>query len=142
MERRIQYGIFLLLSLIIGLTLYGLFFRSTSDPVVLTHADARVGARDLAVAFDSQGDLSDSLYLYKVLSVSGVLKKIRKDPSGNYTAFLGDRSSTTAFVSCHLDSLYNHKHLSLKTGDSITIRGTCANHLTDVILLQCIIEKQ
>jgi hypothetical protein len=142
MERRIQYGIFLLLFLIAGLCIYGVFFRSVSDPVVLTNADAHIRAGDLAAAFDNQGASADSLYLYKVLSVTGVVKKIRKDPSGSYTAFLGNSSSSASLVSCTLDSIYNHKPLPFRTGDSLTLRGTCANHLTEVILLQCIIEKQ
>ena len=140
MERRIQYGIFLLLFLIAGLSIYGFFFRSVSDPVVLVSADAHIRAGDLAAAFEDKG--ADSLYLYKVLSVTGVVKKIRKDLSGNYTAYLGNRSSATSFVSCTLDSIYNRQPLPFRTGGSLTIRGTCANHLTEVILLQCIIEKQ
>jgi hypothetical protein len=144
MERRIRYGIFLLFFLIGGLSIYGFFFHAASDPMVLVNADVHIRAGDLANAFDRQEDLSDSLYLYKVLSVTGVVKMIRKDPSGNYTAFLGDRSSatTTTLVNCTLDSIYHHQPAPFRIGDSLTLRGTCTNHLTDVILRQCIIEKQ
>jgi hypothetical protein len=145
MERRIRYGIFLLLFLIGGLSIYGFFFRSASDPMVVVNADVHIRARDLADAFDSQEAVSDSLYLDKVLSVTGVVKMIRKDHlSGNYTVFLGDRSpaATTTLVNCTLDSRYNHQPVPFRIGDSLTLRGACANHLTDVILLQCIIEKQ
>jgi hypothetical protein len=142
MHKRIKYGIFLLLLLATGLSIYGLFFHSTSDSKVAAKADVHIGAGDLAAAFDNHESLSDSLYLYKVLSVSGIVRKIRKNRSGNYTISLGDRTSITAAVSCIFDSTYNHRHIPVMTGDSLTIWGTCAGHLADVVMVQCIMEKK
>jgi hypothetical protein len=142
MESRIQYGIFFLLFLVAGLSIYGFFFHSNAGPKVLLKADYHLSASSLAAAYDSQEDASDSLYLYKVLSVSGIVKKFRKNGAGNYIVFLGDRSPAAASVSCILDTLYDHRDRFLTPGDSLTIRGTCAGHLMDVILVQCIIEKQ
>jgi hypothetical protein len=142
MHKRIKYGFFLLLLLAMGLSIYGFFFHSNPDSKVAAKADVHIRAGDLAAAFDNQEGLSDSLYLYKVLSVSGIVRKIRKNRSGNYTIFLGDRTSTTAAVSCIFDSTDNHRLISLMTGDSLTIWGTCAGHLADVVMVQCIIEKK
>ena len=142
MHKRIKYGIFLLLLLAAGLSIYGFFFHSTPDSKVAAKADVHIGAVDLAAAFDNHEGLSDSLYLYKVLSVSGIVRKIRKNRSGNYTISLGDRTSTTAAVSCIFDSTYNHRHIPLVAGDSLTIWGTCAGHLTDVVMVQCIMGKK
>lgn len=142
MHKRIKYGIFLLLLLATGLFIYGFFFHSTPDSKVAAKPDVHIGAGDLATAFDTHEGLSDSLYLYKVLSVSGIVRKIRKNRSGNYTIFLGDRTSATAVVSCIFDSTNNHLIIPLMTGDSLTIWGTCAGHLTDVVMVQCIIGKK
>jgi tRNA_anti-like len=142
MERRLQYGIFLLLILATGLSVYGFFFHSTPGSRKLSKADAHFGAVDLATAFEQHEHLSDSLYLFKVLSVSGIVKKIRKTVSGDYTIVLGDRYAEMPVISCMLDSIYNRRHLTLLSGDSLTIWGTCAGHLTDVILVQCIIENK
>lgn len=142
MERRIQYGIFLLLFVAAGLSIYGFFFHATPGSRVIAKAATHIGAGDLVAAFDKQESLSDSLYLYKVLSVSGIVKKLRKTGSGAYIVFLGDRNPTTATVSCFLDSTYSERRISLMTGDSLTIWGTCAGHLSDVVLVQCIIEKR
>jgi hypothetical protein len=142
MERRIQYGIFFLLFLATGLFVYGLFFHSMPGSGIFAKADVHIGAADLSAGFDSHEGLSDSLYLDKVLSVSGVVRKIRKNGSGNYTLSLGNRSSPVPAVSCILDSSYNHRPAPVTEGDSLTVLGTCAGQLTNVVLLQCIIEKK
>lgn len=141
MQRRTTYGILLLLFLISGLFIYGFFCRFTPRPSPLADANSFVHSADLAASYDSNETLSDSLYLYKVLSVRGFIKKIQKRESGKYVITLGDRVPGMAVVDCSLDTLYNHQLLSLKTGDSVTIRGTCAGRLQNVILMQCIIEK-
>ena len=142
MQRRIKYGIFLLVLLAIGLSIYGFFFHSMPGSKVAAKADVHIGAGDLAAAFDNHEGLSDSLYLYKVLSVSGIVRKVRKNQPGNYTISLGDRTSPTTAVSCILDSAYNQQDIPFVTGDSLTIWGTCAGHLTDVVMVQCIMEKK
>ena len=142
MERRIKYGISLLIFLATGLSIYGIFFHSAPGSKRFTQADVHISAIDLATAFDNHEGLSDSLYLNKVLSVSGVVNKIRKNRSGSYTVTLGDRTSGAPAVSCILERTYNQKHLHLVVGDSLTILGTCSGHLTDVVLVQCIIEKR
>ena len=142
MERRIQYGIFLLLFVAASLSIYGFFFHSAPGSQVIAKVDTHISAGDLAAAFDNHEGLSDSLYLFKVLSVSGVVKKLRKTGSGTYTVSLGDRTSTTATISCILDSTNSQHSISLMPGDSLTIWGTCAGRLSDVVLVQCIIEKR
>lgn len=141
MQRRPIYGIFLLLFLLSGLSIYGFFCRHKSHPTPLVKAAIFVNSADLTAAFDTNEALSDSLYLYKVLSVRGVIKKILKRESGNYVITLGGREPATAVVDCNLDTAYNHQFLSLKNGDTVTIKGTCAGRLQNVVLMQCIIEK-
>jgi hypothetical protein len=142
MEKRIKYGIALLLLLMAGLAIYGyLHHLPGGSPLPLKEADISIAARDLVSVFDKNETLSDRKYVYKVLSVRGVIKKIRKNEDGNYIIYLGSNPEPGPSVSCSLDSLYNSHSLSLKAGDSATIRGTCAGRLTDVVLIQCIIEK-
>lgn len=143
MEKRIKYGGFLLLLVMAGLAIYGyLYHLSGQPPLLIKEADISIAARDLVNVFDSNEALSDRKYLYKILSVRGIIKKIRKNEQGNYTVYLlGSNPDTSSSVSCSLDSLYNHYSLSIKAGDSLTIRGDCVGHLFDVNLVQCIIEK-
>lgn len=141
MEQRAKYGTILLLFLITGLSLYGYLRYSSGSALVVSRPDLYTTAAGLTRAFEKNEYLSDSQYLYKKLSVSGIIKKIKKNESGNYLIFLGSHSPLPALVSCHLDSLYKSRRLSLRTGDSCILIGTCAGHLSDVILLGCIIEK-
>jgi putative nucleic acid binding protein len=110
---------------------------------IIHKADFHLAARDLSCVFTHDELQSDQRYLYKTLSVSGVINKVRKDESGNYMVSLrgNDFPGQSFSISCTLDSLYNQHSSSLKTGDSTTIRGICAGVLHDVVLLQCIIEK-
>ena len=139
MQRRTIYGILLSLFLLSGLLICGFFCRPRPAPLV--RADIFVSPDNLTASFDSNEALSDSLYLYKVLSVGGSITKILKRESGNYIITLGNETPGRSVVECNLDTIYNHQFLSLKNGDSVTIRGTCAGRLQNVILMQCIIEK-
>jgi hypothetical protein len=143
MEKRIKYGGSLLFAFLVGMAIYVLYNKyhcSPESPAGLREADIRVTARKLLYSFDSS-ELSGRQYLYKVLSVRGIVQKIRKNEKGQYTVWLGSKLATPGAVSCTLDSVYKCQPVSLKTGDSIAIRGTCAGHLADVVLIQCIIEK-
>ena len=141
MERRTKYGIFLLFFLTAGLALYGILQQAASSNKVLINADLHITAPALTASFEGNEALADSLYLYKVVSVSGVFQQLIDDGSGNYIVRLSGDRSGNAIVDCHLDSLYTREDLLLRTGDSVTIRGTCAGRWVNVILLQCIIEK-
>jgi hypothetical protein len=141
MERRTKYGIFLLVFLIAGLAIYGILYQLDAGVKDLAKADIHISAPGLTASFEGNEGLADSLYLYKVLSVSGVIQQLIDDGSGKYIVRLsGDRSGKT-MVDCHLDSLYTRDDLLLRAGDSVTVRGTCAGQWVNVILLQCIIEK-
>ena len=141
MERRTKYGIILLVTLIAGLSVYGLLYQLYGGGKALAKADYHIAAPDLIAAFDRNEGSADSLYLYKVISVSGVLQELVTNGKSEYIARLaGDRKEKTT-VDCHLDSLYKRDELTLRAGDSVTIRGTCTGRWLNIILVQCIIEK-
>ena len=141
MERRTKYCIFLLVFLIAGLDIYGLLYQLYGGGKALAKADYHVAAPDLIAAFDRNEVSADSLYLLKVISVSGVLQELVTNGKGEYIARLaGDHNGKTT-VDCHLDSLYKRDELALRAGDSVTIRGTCTGRWLNIIMVQCIIEK-
>lgn len=141
MEKRIKYGTILLTCLIISLLVYGYFYHIFGDAPVPAKADRSISAHDLIALADTNESLFNHQCLDKILSVGGVIKDIKRGKSGNYVLSLGVGPAIPPFISCSLDSLYNHRHLSLKTGDSCSIRGRCKGHLENIILAQCIIEK-
>jgi hypothetical protein len=141
MERPIRYGIILLFCLIATLGVYGIFFQSRSSGHVFAKMDFAMTAGELAVAFDHDEALSDSLYLYKVLAVTGRVQKIRKDETGSYSVTLGTSPTGEAAVDCQLDGQFNQRYATLQPGDSLRLLGICAGRLQNVILVQSIIEK-
>ena len=103
--------------------------------------DLAISAGALARAFDQNEALSDSLFRFKTLLVSGVIQKIRINQSGGYIATLdGDRPGSIG-VDCRLDSQFNKRYSGLKTGDSLRLAGICAGQLEAVILVECIIQN-
>ncbi|HEY4335420.1 MAG TPA: hypothetical protein VGM89_05970 [Puia sp.] len=141
MERPTKYGIFFLVFLIAGLGFYGIFHLLTGNNKVLVQANLHITASGLAASFQNDERLADSLYLYRVVAVSGIFQQLSDDGSGNYIVRLSGGRNGKIVVDCHLDSFYTREDLLLRTGDSVTIRGTCAGRWVNVILLQCIIEK-
>ena len=141
MERRIRYGIILLFCLVATLGVYGILFQSRSSGHVFAKVDFSMTAGELAAAFDHDEALSDSLYLYKVLAVTGRVRKVRKDETGSYSVTLGTPMTGEAAVDCRLDGQFNQQYATLQPGDSLRLLGICAGRLQNVILVQSIIEK-
>jgi hypothetical protein len=141
MERRIRYGIILLFCLIAVLGVYGIFFRSRSSGHFFAKVDFSMTAGELTAAFDHNEALSDSLYFYKVLAVTGRVQKVRKDETGGYSVTLGAPLTGEAAVECQLDGQFNQQYATLQPGDSLRVLGICAGKLQRVILVQSIIEK-
>jgi len=141
MERRIRYGIILLFCLIAVLGVYGIFFRSRSSGHVYAKVDFSMTEGELAAVFVRNEALSDSLYLYKVLAVTGRVQKVRKDETGSYSVTLGNPKTGEAAVDCQLDGQFNQQYTTLQPGDSLRVLGICTGRLQNVILVQSIIEK-
>jgi hypothetical protein len=140
MNRRTKYGVYILLGLITGTSIFGLLFR-VYHRQPLSPPDMVLSAPVLTDAYDSGEGHADSLYLYKKLSVRGSLYRLHKNESGQYVATLEGRYPGRTAVDCILDSLYAPIPPEIKRGDTLTIRGRCAGRSLNVILVQCIIEK-
>ncbi len=140
MNLRLKYGIIVLSLLISVLLIYGLFFCQPGTKI-LPPPDVSITAPALADSFDNAEGHADSLYLYKDISVTGVLQRLHKNGSGPYVATLTGGVSGKTDIDCTLDSLYESFPVRLNIGDSVTIRGRCAGRSLNVILVQCIIEK-
>ena len=141
METRIRYGIILLFCLIATLGVYGIFLWSRSPGHVFAKVDFSMTESELVAAFDHNEALSDSLYLYKVLAVTGRVQKVRKDETGSYSVTLGTPMTGEAGVDCQLDGQFNQRYATLQPGDSLRVLGICTGRLQNVILVQSIIEK-
>ena len=97
--------------------------------------------QDLSSLYNKPETSFDEEYLNKVLLMHGIVKKIQKKDGENYVLYLGNDPEHGPSIRCSLDALYDRAPLQVRTGDSITLKGTCAGRLMDIVLIQCIIEK-
>ena len=140
MNRRTKFGVYLLLVLVTGTSIFGLLFHLRNRQP-LPAPDMVLSAPALTDAYDSGEGHADSLYLYKKLSIRGSLCRLQKNESGQYVATLEGRYPGRTAVDCILDSLYAPAPPEIKRGDTLTVRGRCAGRSLNVILVQCIVEK-
>jgi hypothetical protein len=125
---------------VVSLLVFGIFFSSPGSDRPTVKTDLAISAGALARAFDQNEALSDSLFRFKTLLVSGVIQKIRIDQSGSYVATLGSGQPGSTGVDCRLDSQFNRRYSRLKAGDSLRLAGVCTGQLEAVIMVDCVIQ--
>lgn len=87
-------------------------------------SDFSLNAAELIQAFEQQLEASNKKYLGKVITVTGLVKGIDKDPGGFYTVILGDNDQLSS-VRCAMDSLSNKDAATVTAGQTITLKGAC-----------------
>ena len=135
----IAVGILLLIALVAGIYGYREFHRTHAD-ATHTKADVTLQADALVKAFSDNETQADSMYLDKIISVSGTVIGMETDSQGIYTIML-DGKNDMSNVSCQMDERHNNDAASIKKGDAVTMKGTCTGILMDVVLNRCVIEK-
>ena len=136
--KTILYGIALLL-LVVGLTGYFLYQKKPARADQQSAA-YRMTATELLHAFQQNEQAANSRYLGKWLEVDGVVNLANGEDGVFY---LGEPVAASS-VSCLLDSSYKKQALSIKAGDTISVKGYCSGYLMDVQLTraQLVPKKQ
>ncbi|MDP4263045.1 MAG: hypothetical protein Q8941_10995 [Bacteroidota bacterium] len=93
-------------------------------------ADVKISAVDLIHDYETNDSASNRKYLGKVVEVTGYVKDVKKDDTGNYTIVLGDSSGLSS-VRCAVDTTHQQDAASLAVGSSATIRGNCTGFNKD-----------
>jgi tRNA_anti-like len=135
-----KYGISLLLIIIAGLSIYGLYCYSRSRSRILVTPDLSLTAA-FADSFDIAEGRADSLFLYKTIALTGVVQSLYQSGTGHLVVGLFGRMSAKVTLDCYLDSLHLPVHADLKPGDNVVIKGRCMGRSNNIVLDQCIIEK-
>ena len=137
-----KYAIYLLLIIIAGASIYGLYRYSHAKSRILVPVDISLSASALADAFDTAEGHSDSFFLYKTIAVTGVVESLYKNGAGHFIiSFLGPEPGRVT-LDCFLDRLHNPADPDLKPGDHVVIKGRCTGRSNNILLDQCIIEKK
>jgi hypothetical protein len=128
-----------------GWYVYREFNRKVKD-LSKVRADLELSAGDLFSTFEKNEANGNTLYLDKIISVTGVIKAVEKDATGHFTVVLGESVSLSS-VRCSMDSVHQQDVSTLVTGTRTTIKGACtgfnADELlgSDVIMNRCVVSK-
>ena len=136
-----KYGIPLLLIILAGLSIYGLYRYSHAKSRILVPTDLSLTAPALADSFDDAEGRSDSLFLCKTIAVTGVVESLYRSGPGHLIVSLSGGAAGEERLDCFLDSLHFPAKSDLKPGDNVVIKGRCTGRSNNIVLDQCIIEK-
>lgn len=95
-----------------------------------------VNATALVEAYEKDEAGANTLYLDKVLQVTGVVESVKTNQDGGAVITL--KGSTMGVVQGTIEKAGGALP---QAGSSITIKGICTGYLTDVILVRCVVEN-
>src|SRR6185436_3734097 len=124
----------LILVAIVGGGWYGYkeYTRGVKD---LSHvnADIKMSAPALVNAFEKDEPKANTLFLDKIISVTGTLKKVEIDDKGYYSVVLGESQSLSS-VRCSMDSTHQADASALAEGSIVSVKGACTGFNSDELL--------
>ena len=128
-------------ALLIIATGYGFYqYNRQSTDIRNESADIKIGAVDLVQAFNRDEENANRKYVDKVLLVTGKLKYVEYNSSGQATMLL-DAGDPLVSVIC---SFYEEETPALKSiapGANVEVKGVCNGKLMDIVLNKCSMVK-
>jgi hypothetical protein len=124
----------LLVTIITGSVVGYKLYNKPHRDVAKIEAVAVTGTK-LITDYETNEMHADSVYLDKVLEVSGTITEITKNQKGESIIVL--EGSGTGTVRCTMEGSVQHE---MKTGDSVIIKGICTGYLTDVIMVRGLLQ--
>jgi hypothetical protein len=96
-------------------------------------ADVKISAINLINEYEANDSLANRKYLGKVIELTGNVRKLEDDGSGNYTIVLGEQGSLSS-VRCTMDTMYRNDAAAVPEGSSVTVRGLCSGFKKNELL--------
>ena len=131
-----KLGIILIILLIGSIIAYFIYKQMSkhNDPTE-SKDKVSINAIELYKNYTQNEASADSLYLGKVIDLTGNISEIEKNDN-RYTLYLNTTDSTGT-ISCEMDTLENSNISKLNKGNSIKINGFCNGINIDVQLDRC-----
>lgn len=130
----------LLAVLVIGIIGAGVGYYLYNKPVASLEnkkPDVEITAAGIIEAYELDEKAADSLYLGKIIAVSGKVSEITNQ-EGKVKINL-ETSNPIALVICEMEPGVNADQV--KVGADVKIKGMCSGYLSDVILVQSTIVQ-
>lgn len=139
MENRNRYLLaFVILALLAGVFIWKYTFRKSETSVVSQKADVEIAAAALLQKYETDETGANSLYLDKVILVTGTVDSITED-SLEISVYLKENDATAGVI-CSFDKASVDISL-LEKGQTAGIKGICNGYLLDVIINKCSLES-
>jgi len=97
-------------------------------------ADVTATSAEIYSAYEQDEAAANTVYLGKIVEVTGPVSLVT-DEGGKIKVHL-DTGSPMAAVICELES---GPMPALKTGQVVTIKGSCSGYLSDVVIVQSVL---
>lgn len=149
MTRKKTIGIIVVI-ILIAVAWYGYKeYSRTHKDLLHANPDFVLSSAQLISEYETNDSSANSIYIGKIIEVSGNVKKVEKDEQGFYTIVLGDSLSLSA-IRCSMDTAHQQDAAVLVQGSSASVRGACTGYNkdemglgADVILNRCaVINKK
>lgn len=130
--------IIIIAGVIIGIVVVGLIFLKVFQPasrsVDKINPDFTLSSTTLVSEFENDEKMANSLYLDKIIEVSGTISNISDD--GSVVVVTLREPESLSGVLCSFDKNFiSMEKMSL--GTKVTIKGICTGYLLDVVLTKC-----
>jgi len=129
---------------LIGMHEYKRVNKSLND----SKEDFRTNTTDLLTEFEQHETRAQSLYVGKIIAITGKIKTLEKDEKGYFTIVLAPDASNSS-IRCSMDTIESQNLANLLPSTNISIKGFVLGYNADVtgilgsdiLLNRCILLK-
>ena len=136
MRKKVFFSIGILMLCLAGYALY--WYQKPHTSVAAIAPAATISAADLFAAYTQNEAAANQQFLDKVVLVKGTVDQVLRTDS-SLTVVL-QSNDIAGGISCNILSK-NTATASIKSGETVSIKGRCTGFLADVMLADCVIEQ-
>lgn len=112
-------------------------FRKSETSVAGKQTNIEVTVSEILLTFDSNEKLGDSLYLDKIIIVSGKVESVKEDSTG-VTIYMKEDDAVSGVLCSFSKDVVNASNIA--KGEHLKIKGICTGFLMDVVMNRCVLE--
>jgi hypothetical protein len=131
-------GVFLLLVILLGGTVYYFTQRDYRNDIKYHKADEELSALELYAAFEADEEKANTRFLGKTLLVTGVAQSVEQE--GTSTTIKLETGDPLGSIVCEMNTELQSDFGKVNEGQSVSIKGECSGKLFDIILVNSIIN--
>jgi len=140
MSKKFRYVLaFLILALISVLIVWKYTFRKAEVSMESRKPDFKLEAYRLVQEFETNETAANSLYLDRIVVVTGTIASVSEDSVG-ISVYLKERDALSGII-CSFDKTAIEVS-AVDTGLLVSVKGVCTGYLMDVVMNKCALEQE